>query len=86
MSFSSAELTGNGQAALKRLAKLDLELQVTYVCMYACMHACMHACMPACMHVCLHACMYACMCVCMCGLAKLALKLQVALIRSHANR
>jgi hypothetical protein len=70
MSFSSAELTGNGQAALKRLAKLDLELQVTYVCMYACMHACMHV----------------CMCVCMCGLAKLALKLQVALIRSHANR
>ena len=45
MSFSSAELTGNGQAALKRLAKLDLELQVTYVCMYACMHACMHVCM-----------------------------------------
>ena len=70
MSFSSAELTGNGQAALKRLAKLDLELQVTYVCMHACMHACMHV----------------CMCVCMCGLAKLALKLQVALIRSHANR
>ena len=74
MSFSSAELTGNGQAALKRLAKLDLELQVTYVCTFVCMYACMHACM------------YACMCVCMCGLAKLALKLQVALIRSHANR
>ena len=70
MSFSSAELTGNGQAALKRLAKLDLELQVTYVCTFVCMHACMHV----------------CMCVCMCGLAKLALKLQVALIRSHANR
>ena len=48
MSFSSAELTGNGQAALKRLAKLDLELQVTYVCMYACMHACMHACVYVC--------------------------------------
>ena len=48
MSFSSAELTGNGQAALKRLAKLDLELQVTYVCTFVCMYACMHACVYVC--------------------------------------
>ena len=56
MSFSSAELTGNGQAALKRLAKLDLELQGTYVCMYACMHACVYACTHACMHACVYVC------------------------------
>ena len=39
---------GEGQAALKRLAKLDLELQVTYVCTFVCMYACMHACVYVC--------------------------------------